>query len=131
VAVKEASGNIEQIMEIIHKAPDHFSVISGDDGITLPLISVGCKGVISVVANSYPQDFSNMVRFVLNQELARARDIHYRLIPFMHLIFAEGSPAGIKSALYHQGIIQNELRSPLVPASEKLSNEIKSFLENY
>lgn len=129
IAIKEASGNIEQIMEIIEKKPTHFEVISGDDGITLPLISVGCIGVISVVANSMTKDFSDMVRLSLAGKFNEAKTLHYKLLEFSRLIFAEGSPAGIKYALSFQGIIENYLRLPLVPASKELEEKISNWIK--
>ncbi len=129
IAIKEASGNIEQIMEIIEKKSSHFEVISGDDGITLPLISVGCIGVISVVANSMTKDFSDMVRLSLAGKYNEAKTLHYKLLEFSRLIFAEGSPAGIKYALTFQGIIENHLRLPLVPASRELEEKISTWIK--
>lgn len=128
VAIKEASGSFEQIMEIIEKKPDSFMVISGDDGITMPLISVGVKGVISVVANAIPKMFSQMVKLSLNNQFSEAKNIHYQLLEFCRLVFAEGNPTGIKNALYHLSIIENELRLPLVSASEELSLKIKHWI---
>lgn len=128
VAIKEASGLFDQIMEIIEKKPDSFIVISGDDGITMPLISVGAKGVISVVANAIPKMFSQMVKLSLNNQYSEAKNIHYRLLEFCRLAFAEGNPVGIKNALYHLSVIENELRLPLVPASEELSFKIKNWI---
>jgi 4-hydroxy-tetrahydrodipicolinate synthase len=129
IAIKEASGNIEQIMEIIEKKPSHFEVISGDDGITLPLISVGCIGVISVVANSMIKDFSDMVRLSLAGKYNEAKTLHYKLLEFSRLIFAEGSPAGVKYALTLQGIIENHLRLPLVPISKELEEKISNWIK--
>lgn len=128
VAIKEASGSFEQIMEIIEKKIDSFIVISGDDGITMPLISVGVQGVISVVANAIPTLFSQMVRLSLNNQYSEAKNIHYRLLEFCRLVFAEGNPTGIKNALYHLSIIENELRLPLVSASEELNLKIKNWI---
>lgn len=128
IAIKEASGNIEQIMEIIEKKPTHFEVISGDDGITLPLISVGCIGVISVVANSMTKDFSDMVRLSLAGKFNEAKTLHYKLLEFSRLIFAEGSPAGVKYALTLQNIIENHLRLPLVPISKELEIKISNWI---
>ncbi len=124
IAIKEASGNMEQIMEIIEKKTIGFEVISGDDGLTLPLISVGAIGVISVVANALPKDFSSMVNLALSGKFNEAKDIHYKLLEFTRLIFAEGSPAGVKCALKKLGIIENYLRLPLVPVSNELSLKI-------
>lgn len=131
VAVKEASGNFDQIMQIVEHKPAHFEVISGDDGITLPLISVGVTGVISVVANAIPRQFSDMVRLALNNEFEKARKLHYETLELARLAFAEGSPAGIKCALWHMGLIQNELRLPLVPVSENLSNKIANWIKQH
>lgn len=129
VAVKEASGNFDQIMQIVEYKPAHFEVISGDDAITLPLISVGVKGVISVVANAIPRLFSDMVRLALNNEVEKARTLHYQTLELARLAFAEGSPSGIKCALWHMGLIQNELRLPLVPVSENLSSKIGNWIK--
>ena len=129
IGIKEASGNIEQIMEIIEKKPSHFEVISGDDAITLPLISIGAIGVISVVANALPKDFSNMVRLSLAGKYSEAKTLHFKLLEFSRLIFAEGSPTGVKFAMKKLGIIENYLRLPLVPASLELENKITNWLE--
>lgn len=131
IAIKEASGNIEQIMEIIEKKPSHFNVISGDDGITLPLISVGCIGVISVVANSFPKEFSNMVKLAIEGKFNEAKTLHYKLLEFSRLIFAEGSPVGIKYALTLQGLIENHLRLPIVPASKELEEKILNWTKTF
>lgn len=124
IAIKEASGNLDQIMEIIEKKPDGFEVISGDDGLTLPLISVGVIGVISVVANALPKDFSNMVNLALSSKFNEAKKEHYKMLDFTRLIFAEGSPAGVKYALKKLNVIENYLRLPLVPISDELSLKI-------
>ena len=128
IAIKEASGNIEQIMAIIENKPSHFEVISGDDGITLPLISVGAKGVISVIANALPKDFSQMVRFALDGKYSEAKTLHYKLLEFTRLIFAEGSPAGVKAAMTKLGLLENNLRLPLVPVSTSLEEKISDYL---
>jgi len=128
VAIKEASGSMEQIMEIVEKKPHSFMVISGDDALTLPLISVGVEGVISVVANAIPKIFSDMVRLALNYHYPEAKNIHYQILEFCRLAFAEGNPVGIKNALAHLKIIQNEFRLPLVPASNALNAQIASWL---
>lgn len=130
VAIKEASGSFDQIMEIVEKKPQAFMVISGDDGLTLPLISIGAEGVISVVANAIPKPFSQMVRLSLNNQYSEAKKRHYQLLEFCRLAFAEGNPVGIKNALHHLNIIKNEFRLPLVPASEELSQQIKYWLNN-
>lgn len=128
IAIKEASGSFEQIMEIVSRKPLHFYVISGDDGITLPLISIGVDGVISVVANAIPSLFSTMVNLALSGNFKEAQNIHYKILPLCKLAFTEGNPTGIKAALSHLGIIQNYLRLPLVPASFELSEKIKNWI---
>lgn len=126
VAIKEASGNFSQIMEIVNNKPENFIVLSGDDAITLPLISVGVTGVISVVANAMPNKFSSMVRYALNADFEKAAKEHYKLLDFTNLIFEEGNPAGVKSALKHLGLCENYVRLPLVEVSETLSEKIKA-----
>jgi 4-hydroxy-tetrahydrodipicolinate synthase len=118
IAVKEASGNLEQCMEIIYNRPDNFLVLSGDDLLTLPLIALGADGVISVVANPYPGLFSEMVRLGRKGRMEEARTIHYRLMEFIGLLFADGNPSGAKAALEILGICQNHLRLPLVPVND-------------
>jgi len=125
VAVKEASGNMSQCMELVAKAPEHFSVLSGDDNLALAQVAIGMKGIISVAANSYAKDFCNMIRLALNNEMAAARKLHYSLLHKIDLLFAEGNPAGVKYVLHLQGLCENILRLPLVPASEQLQNEIR------
>lgn len=124
VAVKEASGNLAQNMAIIAGAPDGFAVLSGDDNLVLAQIAVGMQGVISVAANCYTQDFCSMVKAALDGRFDEARAIHYRLLPGMDLLFAEGNPTGVKSVLSRMGICENVLRLPLVPASEALAEKL-------
>jgi 4-hydroxy-tetrahydrodipicolinate synthase len=119
VAVKEACGNIEQIEEIIATKPADFQVISGDDGLTLPLISLGAVGVISVVGNAFPAQFSKMVHQSLFGQLHDARPIHFKLRKITQLLFKEGNPGGIKEVLKHMGICDNHMRLPLYPVSEE------------
>ena len=116
-------------MEIIEKKPIGFEVISGDDRLTLPLVSVGAIGVISVVANALPKDYSNMVKLSLEGKFLEAKKLHYKLLEFNRLIFAEGSPAGVKCALKKLNIIKNYLRLPLVPVSDELSMKIENILK--
>ncbi|HMT29535.1 MAG TPA: 4-hydroxy-tetrahydrodipicolinate synthase [Bacteroidia bacterium] len=129
VAVKEASGNMEQIMNIIRDKPEGFLVISGDDAITLPLIAAGADGVISVVENAFPKEFSEMVRLSLKGNFDKARDLHYLLSEITQLLFAEGSPSGIKSALSLMDICEDHLRLPLVNVSKSHSNKLAAAIE--
>jgi len=127
VAVKEASGDFEQVMDIIGKKPEDFLVVSGDDSITLPMIAIGGDGVVSVIGNAYPALFSTMVSAALDGSFEKARELHYRLSPMMKAIFKEGNPAGVKASMEIQGWIENVLRLPLVPATEKLYQEIREL----
>ncbi len=129
VAIKEASGNFDQGMEIIKHKPKDFQVLSGDDALTLPLISVGFTGVISVVANAIPNQFSNLVNLAMEGDFTKARELHYKLLEFSNLVFEEGNPSGIKSALESMGIIQNYLRLPLVRTSKSLHNKIENSVK--
>jgi len=124
VAVKEASGNIPQCMEIVKNAPNHFSVLSGDDNLLLAQVAIGMKGVISVAVNCYPRDFCKMVHHALNNEMDAARTLHYQMLQAVNLLFAEGNPTGVKAVLAQQGICQNVLRLPLVPASAALQSAL-------
>lgn len=128
VAVKEASGMMNQIMKIIAHKPAGFSVISGDDALTLPLLAAGVDGVISVIANAFPKEMSTMVRLARNNQFAEARQIHLRLLDYIQACFREGSPCGIKALMSLQGKIQNNLRLPQVPASEALIETFKNLL---
>ena len=119
VAVKEASGNFTQIMQIIKYKPKNFQVISGDDAITLPMIAVGASGVISVVANAFPKEFAAMVNFALKGDLAKANALHYKLLDIINALFEEGSPSGVKAVLEILKIARNNVRLPLAPVSEK------------
>lgn len=128
VGIKEASGNLEQCMEIISKKPKNFQVISGEDALTLPLISMGMSGVISVTANAFPKEVSSMVNLCLKGDFKKARDIHYKLLPFTNAIFEEGNPSGVKAALEIMKISQNHLRLPLVKISKPLYNKIEAII---
>ncbi len=130
MAIKEASGDFGQIMEIVRNKPGDFIVLSGDDAITLPLISIGVQGVISVVAMAYPQKMSQMVRLALNGEFDKALKLHYEILPMTNAIFEDGNPAGIKAALSIKGLIKNVLRLPLVPVNEKTYEKIRSLLQD-
>lgn len=123
VAIKEASGNIPQCMELVAKAPAHFAVLSGDDNLVVAQVAIGMKGVISVAANCYAKDFCTMVQHALKNEMEEARKLHYQLLHRIDLLFAEGNPTGVKYVLHSQGICENELRLPLMPASEHLQQQ--------
>lgn len=128
VAIKEASGNISQIEDILKGAPEGFEVISGDDAITLELLSVGAAGVISVVGNAYPQEFGQMVRSALNGDYNTALSLHRRFNEFYKLMTVEGNPAGVKALLSEQGTICNKLRLPLVSVSPETQERMKAAL---
>lgn len=127
-AVKEASGNFTQIDDIIKNKPKDFMVISGDDGITFPLITLGAVGVISVIGNAFPREFSRMVRLGLQGDYESARQIHHRFTELIELLFVEGNPAGVKSMLAVMGFIENKLRLPLVPNTIKTYEKIRVVL---
>jgi 4-hydroxy-tetrahydrodipicolinate synthase len=131
LGIKEASGNFSQIMKIIQGKPENFLVISGDDAITLPMISIGASGVISVVANAFPKEFSTMVRKALEMKYNEARQIHYRMIDIIDNLFIEGSPAGIKAALNILGLVQNEVRMPLTPVSRATYNKLSELIKEF
>lgn len=120
VAIKEASGNLVQCMQVVQLVPSSFTVLSGDDNLVLPQISIGMKGVISVAANAFPKTFSTMVHAALRNDYATARDLHYQQLYSIDLLFAEGNPTGVKYLLSKAGIIKNNLRLPLIPASSNL-----------
>ena len=115
VAIKEASGNLEQVNEIIKNKPNDFDVISGDDALTFPMVSCGAVGVISVIGNALPKEFSRMIRLQMRGEYDPARTIHHRFTDLFSLLFVDGNPAGVKAMLSEMGFIQNVLRLPLVP----------------
>jgi 4-hydroxy-tetrahydrodipicolinate synthase len=128
VAIKEASGNFPQIDEIIKNKPKDFMVISGDDGITFPLITLGAVGVISVIGNAFPREFSRMVRLALQGDYDNARQIHQHFNELIQLLFVEGNPAGVKSMLAVMGFIENKLRLPLVPNTITTYEKIRIVL---
>lgn len=115
VAIKEASGSLEQIDEIIKNKPDSFDVISGDDALTFPMVACGAVGVISVIGNALPKEFSRMLRLEKNGEFEAARKIHHKFTDLFSLLFVDGNPAGVKAMLSEMGMIENVLRLPLVP----------------
>lgn len=125
VAVKEASGNMEQIMQIIKYRPSGFGVLSGDDNLTMPLIATGADGVISVVANAFPALFSTMVHAAMNGELEVARAAHYKLFDVTKMFFEQGNPGGVKAALAHMQLMDEYMRLPLFPVSDELRKRIE------
>jgi len=129
VAVKEASGNLTQIMQIVKGRPDHFSIISGDDAISLPMVAVGCQGVISVAANAFPREISTIIRKSLENQYSEAQNAQYKMFDIFDLLFTEGSPPGIKAALHILGMSQNVVRLPLVPVSQKTYQKIEKFIK--
>lgn len=131
VATKEASGNMEQIMKIIKNKPKDFMVISGDDNLTLPIIAAGGVGVISVVANAFPKDYSEMVRQSLKNNFEKAQKLHYGLIDITDQLFADGNPGGIKHALSEIGVCKPFVRLPLVEPNDKVKQTLSQLIKNY
>lgn len=126
--IKEASGNFTQIEEIIKRKPEHFQVVSGDDGITYPLMALGAVGVISVVGNAFPREFGRMVRLCLEGYHEEALQIHFRFTELFNLLFVDGNPAGVKCALNAMGRMENELRLPLVPTRLSTNEKIHHII---
>lgn len=129
IGIKEACGNMNQVMELIQHRPDDFLVISGDDDLALAQTAMGADGVISVVANAWPSEFSEMIRQGLKSNLEKAKKLHYKLLPVIPLLFREGNPAGIKFVLNQMNICADHVRLPLVPVSKNLGKELSSFLK--
>ncbi len=129
--IKEASGDLSQIMKILKNKPDKFIVLSGDDAITLPMLSIGAEGAISVVANAYPEDFSEMVRLGMKGEFSKASKLHYKLLDVIENLFMDGNPAGVKALLDIMGICQNNLRLPLVKVNKGIYNQLKTLANDY
>ena len=129
VAVKEASGNITQMDDIIKNKPEGFDVISGDDGITFPLITLGAVGVISVIGNAFPREFSRMTRLALSGDYQNALTIHHQFTELFNLLFVDGNPAGVKAMLNMMGMIENRLRLPLVPTRITTYERMRHILD--
>ncbi len=129
IGIKEASGNFELMNQLVRDKPEGFLLISGDDPITLPMIAMGAVGVISVTGNALPKQVSDKVRLCLQGDFKGAQAAHYGLIEFTRLMFSEGSPAGVKSALEHLGVCGDTLRLPLVPVSEETAEKIKEQIK--
>lgn len=130
VAIKEASGNITQMDDIIKNKPEDFDVISGDDGITFPLITLGAVGVISVIGNAFPREFSRMTRLALQGDYNNALTIHHKFTELFNLLFVDGNPAGVKAMLNMMGMIENKLRLPLVPTRITTYEKMRSVLDS-
>lgn len=129
VAIKEASGSLEQVDEIIKNKPDGFDVISGDDALTFPMIACGAAGVISVIGNALPKEFSRMIRLEMKGEIESARKIHHKFTDLFNLLFVDGNPAGAKAMLHEMGMIENVLRLPLVPTRLTTMQKISDCLK--
>lgn len=128
IAIKEASGNLEQCMQIIKDRPKDFLVISGDDLLTLPMIALGGDGVISVVANAFPREFSDLTREALKGNIEKARELHYKLMDIINLLFIDGNPAGVKAALNILNVCSDSLRLPLVNINKTTYNKLSVLL---
>jgi 4-hydroxy-tetrahydrodipicolinate synthase len=130
IGIKEAAGDIVQAMKLIQTKPEGFLVISGDDMITLPMVLAGGAGVISVIGEGFPKEFSEMVRLGLNKKVTEAYKIHYKLADSIDMIFEQGNPAGIKEVFKHLGLSENTVRLPLVTVDENLSGRLSNFIKN-
>lgn len=130
IGIKEAAGDIVQAMNIIQNKPEGFLVISGDDMITLPMVLAGGAGVISVIGEGFPKEFSEMVRLGLNRKVNEAYKLHYKLADSIDMIFEQGNPGGIKEVFKHLGLSENTVRLPLVNVDENLSERLANFIKN-
>ncbi len=130
IGIKEASGNISQCMDILMNKPQGFTVVSGEDALVLPLMALGMQGVISVTANAFPKQMSELVNHCLKSNMKKARAVHEKLLPFSNAIFEEGNPVGIKAALEILDITPSYLRQPLVKASKPLQTKLQTIINN-
>lgn len=130
IGIKEASGNISQCMDILMNKPQGFTVVSGEDALVLPLMALGMQGVISVTANAFPKQMSELVNHCLKSNMKKARAVHEKLLPFSKAIFEEGNPVGIKAALEIMNIASSNLRQPLVKASKLLQTKLQTIINN-
>ncbi len=128
VAIKEASGNMAQCLELMHDKPDNFIVLSGDDNLALAHMAIGMEGIISVAANCYTKDMTDIINLAIVGKFDKARRIFYKILPGIDLLFADGNPAGVKCVLSHMGLCKQNLRLPLVPVSEGVDTSIKKFM---
>ncbi|MCF8257500.1 MAG: 4-hydroxy-tetrahydrodipicolinate synthase [Flavobacteriales bacterium] len=131
IGIKEASGSVEQCIDILKRRPSDFLVISGDDNLTLPLIACGADGVISVVGNAFPRAFSDLTRAAMANDLLVARSLQYRLFDIINMLFAEGNPGGVKCALKELGICEEHMRLPLVPVSDTLRSKLTEYVRAF
>ncbi|SCY13531.1 4-hydroxy-tetrahydrodipicolinate synthase [Nonlabens sp. Hel1_33_55] len=131
VGIKEADGDMIVAMKMVQYTPPGFLVISGDDAIALPMTLAGGAGVISVIGQAIAQDFSDMIRYALNGDVAEAYELHYKISPSIDMIFEQGNPPGVKALLHQMGICEPHVRLPLVAADEDLNERMKAFLESY
>jgi len=131
IGIKDASGDLEQTMKIIQHRPKNFLVISGDDALTLPLMALGADGVISVVGNAFPKEFSQFVNHCMNGDFKKACTIHYKLVDIIDSLFVEGNPAGIKAAMEIRGLCTGNLRLPLLPISKNTFNHLSQLIQEF
>jgi 4-hydroxy-tetrahydrodipicolinate synthase len=129
IAIKEATDNMDQIMDLLHEKPEAFEVVAGDDALALPIISLGACGVISVIANAYPKEFSNMVHAAMKGDMDEARKYHYMLLPIMHTLLKMGNPSGIKAVLHIKELIQHVFRLPVHPVNDEKFSELLKVVE--
>jgi len=130
VAIKEASGNLSQIMEILRERPANFAVLSGDDAVTLPLIALGGDGIVSVASNEIPDLMSQMTNLALAGKWNEARELHYRILPLMEVNFIESSPGPVKAAMAIMGLLEENFRLPMVPIKEKSRERVREVISN-
>ncbi len=130
IAIKEASGDIHQLQRLVKEKPENFIVLSGDDGMTYPFMALGAQGVISVLGNAYPKEFSQMVHLCLEGNYIEAVDFHFKYRDMIRLLFADGNPAGVKCVMHDMGLIENELRLPLVPVGAATAEEIVNWVNH-
>ncbi len=128
IGIKEASGDIHQLQRLVKEKPESFTVLSGDDGMTYPFMALGAQGVISVLGNAYPKEFSHMVHLCLEGNYIEAVDFHFKYRDMIRLLFADGNPAGVKCVMHDMGLIENELRLPLVPVGTSTAEEILNWV---
>jgi 4-hydroxy-tetrahydrodipicolinate synthase len=129
IAIKEASGNLVQCMELIQNKPDNFTVLSGDDNLAVAQMAIGMEGIISVAANCFTKEMTDVINLAIVGKFDKARKTFYKILPGIDLLFAEGNPAGVKNVLAQMGICEQHLRLPLVPVSEPTANKIAEFMK--